>query len=74
MVMLQKNQLDLVFSALADPTRRGMLERLAEGETNVGELAARYGGGGHEGAGSIPLIDDPDQQIQMIVAELKAYG
>jgi hypothetical protein len=42
--------------------------------TNVGELAARYGGGGHRGAGSIPLIEEPDQQIQMIVGELKANG
>jgi len=36
---MQKTQLDLVFSALADPTRRGMLEQLADGETNVGALA-----------------------------------
>lgn len=43
-------------------------------KTNVGELAARYGGGGHRGAGSIPLIDDPDQEIQLILAELKAHG
>lgn len=42
--------------------------------TNVGELAARYGGGGHRGAGSIPLMSDPDQQLQMIVGELKANG
>jgi hypothetical protein len=42
--------------------------------TNVGELAARYGGGGHRGAGSIPLMDEPDQQIQMVVNELKAKG
>ena len=42
--------------------------------TNVGEFAARYGGGGHRGAGSIPLIEEPDQQIQMIVRELKANG
>jgi len=42
--------------------------------TDVGELAARYGGGGVRGAGSIRLIDDPDQQIQMVIAELKAYG
>ncbi len=34
--------MDLVFAALSDPTRRGMLERLAEGETNVGTLAAPY--------------------------------
>jgi hypothetical protein len=43
-------------------------------KTNVGELAARYGGGGHRGAGSIPLMDEPDQQIQMVVNELKAKG
>ena len=42
--------------------------------TNVGELAARYGGGGHQGAGSIPLMEEPDQQIRMIVSELKANG
>jgi hypothetical protein len=42
--------------------------------TNVGELAARYGGGGHRGAGSIPLMEEPDQQIRMVVAELKANG
>jgi nanoRNase/pAp phosphatase (c-di-AMP/oligoRNAs hydrolase) len=42
--------------------------------TNVGELAARYGGGGHKGAGSIPLMDEPDQQIRMVIAELKSNG
>jgi len=31
--------LDSTFSALADPTRRAMLARLAEGEATVGELA-----------------------------------
>lgn len=31
--------LSLIFGALSDPTRRGMLERLAEGETNVRTLA-----------------------------------
>jgi hypothetical protein len=43
-------------------------------KTNVGELAARYGGGGHRGAGSIPLVEDPNQQIQMVIGELKANG
>jgi oligoribonuclease NrnB/cAMP/cGMP phosphodiesterase (DHH superfamily) len=43
-------------------------------QTNVGELAARYGGGGHRGAGSIKLIEDPDYQIQLVLAELKANG
>ncbi len=43
-------------------------------QTNVGELAARYGGGGHQGAGSIPLMQEPEQQIQMVLTELKANG
>jgi DNA-binding transcriptional ArsR family regulator len=33
---------DLVFGALADPTRRGILARLAEGEATVGELAEPF--------------------------------
>jgi DNA-binding transcriptional ArsR family regulator len=37
-----ENQLDMVFHALADPTRRGMLAQLALGETSVGELAEPY--------------------------------
>ncbi len=36
------SQLDLVFGALSDPTRRGMLERLADGETKVGTLAEPF--------------------------------
>ena len=34
--------LDLVFGALADATRRGIVERLAVGEATVTELAAPY--------------------------------
>ena len=34
--------LDAVFQALADPTRRAMLRRLAEQELSVGELAAPF--------------------------------
>ncbi len=34
------SELDAVFAALADPTRRSILERLAEGEATVTELAA----------------------------------
>jgi len=33
------DQLSVTFSALADPTRRAILERLADGEASVGELA-----------------------------------
>ncbi len=34
--------LDLLFGALADATRRGIVERLAVGEATVTELAAPY--------------------------------
>jgi len=34
--------LDAIFSALADPTRRAILVRLAEGEASVGEIAAPF--------------------------------
>jgi len=34
--------LDLVYDAIADPTRRSILEILAEGEANVGSLAERF--------------------------------
>ena len=40
-------------------------------ETDVGELAARYGGGGHPRAASIPLIEEADFQIEQLLAELK---
>jgi DNA-binding transcriptional ArsR family regulator len=34
--------LDLTFRALADPTRRAMVERLARGQASVSELARPY--------------------------------
>jgi DNA-binding transcriptional ArsR family regulator len=36
-------QLDRTFSALADPTRRGILERLGQGSATVSELAEPFG-------------------------------
>src|SRR5215207_5385269 len=36
------DQLSVVFSALADPTRRAILERLSRGEATVLELAAPF--------------------------------
>ncbi|MGQ0742353.1 MAG: ArsR/SmtB family transcription factor [Alphaproteobacteria bacterium] len=35
-------QLDRTFAALANPTRRAILMRLAEGETTVGELSRPF--------------------------------
>lgn len=40
--MVDSDQLDAVFSALADPTRRAMLARLAQGEASVSELAEPF--------------------------------
>jgi DNA-binding transcriptional ArsR family regulator len=36
------DQLSLTFAALADPTRRAILARLADGETTVNELAEPF--------------------------------
>ncbi len=35
-------QLDVIFGALADPTRRAILVRLTRGDANVAELAAPF--------------------------------
>jgi DNA-binding transcriptional ArsR family regulator len=40
--MQRSEGLDAAFGALADPTRRAILARLASGETTVGELAAPF--------------------------------
>ncbi len=37
-----EDRLNRVFAALADPTRRDMVARLASGDATVGELAAPY--------------------------------
>ncbi|MEZ5757084.1 MAG: metalloregulator ArsR/SmtB family transcription factor [Emcibacteraceae bacterium] len=39
---MHSDHLSMTFAALADPTRRGMLERLANGQATVGELAEPY--------------------------------
>jgi DNA-binding transcriptional ArsR family regulator len=39
---MQSDQLSLTFSALADPTRRAILQRLSAGEASVGELSAPF--------------------------------
>lgn len=41
--MHEPSRLDAVFSALADPTRRAILARLAQGEASVSELARPFG-------------------------------
>lgn len=39
---MEPDKLSLTFSALADPTRRAILARLAKGEASVTELAAPF--------------------------------
>ena len=41
-MVINNAQLDQVFGALSDATRRGMLAQLAQGETNITNLAAPY--------------------------------
>jgi DNA-binding transcriptional ArsR family regulator len=40
--MDKQDRLDTVFGALADPTRRAILARLAAGDANVSELSAPF--------------------------------
>jgi DNA-binding transcriptional ArsR family regulator len=40
--MMASDQLDTTFAALADPTRRAILARLADGEATVTELAEPF--------------------------------
>lgn len=42
MVKYRESELDATFGALADPTRRAILARLALGDASVGELAAPF--------------------------------
>ena len=39
---MNSDQLDITFAALADPTRRAILARLADGEATVNELAEPF--------------------------------
>ena len=39
---MKSSDLDSIFGALADPTRRGILEQLSRGEANVSTLAKPY--------------------------------
>jgi DNA-binding transcriptional ArsR family regulator len=39
---MKSDPLSITFAALADPTRRAILKRLAEGEATVNELAAPH--------------------------------
>jgi DNA-binding transcriptional ArsR family regulator len=41
--MVQSPQLDRTLAALADPTRRGILERLGRGSATITELAEPFG-------------------------------
>lgn len=41
--MVQYQQIDRTFAALADPTRRAVLERLGQGSASVTELAQPFG-------------------------------
>ena len=40
--MVQYSQIDRTFDALADPTRRGVLERLGRGSATITELAQPF--------------------------------
>ena len=39
---LDADELDIIFAALSDPTRRGVLERLGRADASISELAAGF--------------------------------
>ena len=41
-MFMETEQLDSIFAALADPTRRAILQRLADGDANVADLAEPF--------------------------------
>ena len=41
--MVQYSPIDRTFAALADPTRRGVLQRLGRGSASISELAEPFG-------------------------------
>lgn len=43
MAKYSRHSLDVTFAALSDATRRGMLERLSQGEASVSQLAGPFG-------------------------------
>ena len=49
---------------------RSIINRMSD--ANLGELAARYGGGGHPGAASVRLEGDVDAALAGIVSDLGA--
>ena len=65
---MPRDTLSAVFAALADPTRRAILERLIRGEATVGELVEALSSereAATGGAGSVPL----DAKTQAVVQE-----
>ena len=51
-----------------DGTMKGSLR--ATGDTNVAEIAMKYGGGGHAKAAGFTVTGDPEEMIEKIVADL----
>ena len=69
----------MTFAALADPTRRAILTRLANGSATVNELAAQhFEGGGHRnaagGCSSAPLPDVIARFERLLPAFLEAHS
>ena len=61
------NLLDSTFAALADPTRRAILARLADGDATVGELAEPF-------SVSLPAISRHLKVLEQAVAHRKRTG
>ena len=56
--MVEHDRLSRVFAALADPTRRDMVARLAAGDATVGELAEPYDVSLHAVSKHLKVLED----------------
>ena len=65
--MMTSDQLSTTFAALADPTRRAILQRLAHSQATVGELAEPFGI-------SLPAISKHLKVLEKAVASVQATG
>lgn len=77
MLTAESDSVSLVFAALADPTRRGILEQLKGGSASAGDLAQSYSISGPAISKHLKVLEEAglievERQAQKRVRRLKA--
>ncbi len=77
MILADSDSITKVFAALADPTRRGILEQLRQGEASAGDLARAYSISGPAVSKHLRVLEeagliDVERLAQKRVRKLKA--